>query len=272
MARNPSPSDPPHPSVPLVDTHAHLADPDFARDMAGVLARARAAGVGRILVIGTTAEDSEQAVAIAREHPGLHASVGIHPNHAAEAVEGDWERVVALAGDPLVVAIGETGLDRYWDKTPCALQQEMFDRHLDLSEELGKPVVIHARESLDDILEQLRRRARPIRGVMHSFTGDRDQAAAFLDLGLYLSFAGMITFKNKGLDPLREAAAAAPADRILVETDCPYLSPEPFRGRPNEPARVAWTARKVAQLRGTTLDELAAQTSANAAQLFQLPA
>lgn len=264
------PDDPPRPAVPLVDSHAHLASPKLARDLDGVLSRARESGVGSILVIGTTAEDSGRSLAICRERPGLHASVGIHPNDAAEAADGDWERVVVLADDPAVVAIGETGLDRYWDKTPFSIQQEWFDRHLDLAEALGKPVVIHARDSLDDILDQLRRRDRPVRGVMHSFTGNRDQAAAFLELGLYLSFAGMLTYKNRSLDALREAAAAAPDDRILVETDSPYLTPEPFRGRPNEPARVVWTALKLAELRGTTLDAIAARTTENAGRLFRI--
>lgn len=269
MARNPP--DPPCPAVLLVDTHAHLADPDFDRDRDAIVSRARKAGVGRVLVIGTTADDSRQSLAVCRDRLDLRAAVGIHPNHASEAAEGDWERVVELASDPAVAAIGETGLDRYWDRTPFPLQQALFDRHLDLAESLGKPVVIHARDSLDDILDQLRRRDRPVSGVMHSFTGNRDQANAFLEIGLYLSFAGMITFKNKGLDPLREAAATAPADRVLVETDSPYLSPEPFRGRPNEPARVVWTALKLAELRGVPLDAIAAQTTENAVRLFSLP-
>jgi TatD DNase family protein len=170
-----------------------------------------------------------------------------------------------------VVALGESGLDRYWDRVPLPLQREWFDRHLALSRETGLPVVIHCRESERDIIEQLSRSNPPIHGVLHSFSGCWDDAAAFLELGLYLSFAGMLTFKNKSLDALREVAERAPLDRILVETDSPYLSPHPHRGETNEPARVAITAARLAEVRGLSLSELAQATTANARRLFNLP-
>jgi TatD DNase family protein len=256
---------------PLVDTHAHLDDRRLKPQIADVLARARAAGVVQVVAIATTAEDSSSVVELAASHPGVFAAVGIHPNDAAEAAPGDWERINALAGRPRVVAIGETGLDRHWDKTPFPIQQEFFDRHLRLANQLDLPIVIHCRESEVDILKQLGDLGRPVKGVLHSFTGDWDLAQKFLDLGLYLSFAGMLTFENKALDALRDAAAKAPLDRILVETDSPYLTPHPFRGKLNEPARVVLTAARLAELRGLSLDEFARATTANARRLFSLP-
>jgi TatD DNase family protein len=254
----------------LVDTHAHLDDPDLKRDLEGVLERAREAGVAQAIAIGTTAEDSAGVQTMATAHPGIFAAVGIHPNHASEARPGDWERIVALAEMPGVVALGETGLDRYRDPTPFPEQQAWFDRHLALAEERGLPVVIHCRESARDIIDQLARLGRPVRGVLHSFTGTWDEAQAFLELGLHISFAGMVTFTNKNLDPLRAVAARVPIDRLLVETDSPYLSPHPFRGRTNEPARVALTATLLAELRGLPPADFARVTTANARRLFGL--
>ena len=256
---------------PLVDTHAHLADPGLTRDLVGVLERARVAGVVQVVAIGTDAVDSAAVVELAHAHRGIFAAVGVHPNDAARAKPEDWARVTNLSAHDRVVAIGETGLDRYRDRTPFSVQQEWFTRHLDLAHQRNLPVVIHCRDSERDIIEQLAGLGRPIRGVLHSFTGDRDHARAFLDLGLHLSFAGMLTFTNKGLDALREAAASVPLDRLLVETDSPYLSPHPFRGRSNEPGRVAFTAERLAQVHGLTTAELARITTANARELFNLP-
>lgn len=254
-----------------IDTHAHLADPRLAREIGPVLDRARQAGITRIVAPGTTAEDSQVVVELARAHDAVRAAVAIHPNESADAVEADWQRIVALASAERVVAIGETGLDRYWDRAPFARQREFLDRHLDLARERGLPVVLHCRDCYPDIIDRLQRQDAPTRGVLHSFTGTWDDARALLDLGLHISFAGMITFANKALDALRDVAARVPADRLLVETDSPYLSPHPFRGRPNEPARVAITGERLAELRGIAPVELAEQTSANARRLFALP-
>jgi TatD DNase family protein len=259
------------PAPPLVDSHAHLDDPKLNVDLAAVLGRARDAGVIQVVAIGTTAEDSARTLEIAERRAGVFAAVGIHPNSAAESIAGDWERVTALAGRPRVVAIGETGLDRYWDFTPFEQQQEWFHRHLDLARRLDLPAVVHCRDCVREIIDQLISLRRPIRGVLHSFTGTWDEARTLLDLGLDLSFAGMITFANKGLDSLREVAARVPLDRLLVETDSPYLSPHPHRGRTNEPCRVAVTAARMAELRGIGLEELARATTANAQRLFRLP-
>jgi TatD DNase family protein len=259
-------------SSPLVDTHAHLDDRRLRADLGGVLSRATAAGVTQVIAIGTTAETSAGVIELAQTHPGVFAAVGIHPNDAAEASHQDWEAVVAWAGNAGVVAIGETGLDRYWKRTPFEDQQAWFDRHLRLAQEHDLPIVIHCRDCQDDIIEQLRRLGRPVQGVMHSFTGTWEHARACLELGLHLSFAGMVTFANKALDPLREVAARMPIDRLLVETDSPYLSPHPLRGKPNEPCRVSLTAACLAELRGIPAAEFALASTANARRLFRLPA
>jgi TatD DNase family protein len=254
----------------LVDTHAHLDDRRLKGRLPDVLRSARLAGVVQVVAVATTALDSGSVVAMASENPGVFASVGIHPNEAAEAAPGDWDRIRELAGRPEVVALGETGLDRHWDRTPFDLQRDYFGRHLELARELDRPVIIHSRDCHADIVEQLDRLGRPIRGVLHSFTGNWDEAREILALGLHISFAGMLTFANKALDSLREAATRVPIDRLLVETDSPYLSPHPHRGRDNEPARVAVTAAKLAEIRGISLSDLAEATTSNARGLFSL--
>jgi TatD DNase family protein len=254
----------------LYDTHAHLSDEQLAADVPGVIERAAAAGVSRILAVGTTAESSRQCLEIARGIPAVRASAGIHPNHAGEAASGDWDEIVRLSREPEVVALGETGLDLHWKDVPLAVQQDYFDRHIRLSQSTGLPLVIHLRETAAEILAMLTaaRQRGELRGVMHSFTGTAEQAAAFLALGMHISFAGMLTYKKSA--DLRAVAATIPAERLLVETDSPYLSPEPFRGqRPNEPARVVHTAECLAQVRGVSTADLAAQTTANALALFR---
>ncbi len=253
----------------LFDTHAHLDDEQLSSDVAGVVDRAAAAGVSRILAVGTTATSSRNCLVYATHFSRVWSSAGIHPNHAAEAQPGDWDEIVKLSSESRVVALGETGLDLYWKDTPLPLQQDYFDRHIRLSQATGLPLVIHLRETASEILTMLTaaRQRGPLTGIMHSFTGTADQAAAFVDLGLHISFAGMVTFKKS--DDLRAVVAVVPAQRLLVETDSPYLSPEPFRGkRPNEPARVIHTAECVAKARGETIEELAQQTTANALALF----
>jgi TatD DNase family protein len=255
----------------LVDTHAHLDDRRLRANLNYLLDRACAAGVGQIIAIGTTAVTSADCVDLAQDYRGVFAAVGIHPNEAAEAGEDDWRVITDLVQRAGVVAVGETGLDRYWDRTPFELQQMWFDRHLVLAHERNLSIVIHSRDCQRDIIDQLQRLGRPVRGVMHSFTGSREEAEAVLELGLHLSFAGMVTFTNKTLDPLREVAALVPLDRLLVETDSPYLSPHPHRGQTNEPAHVAFTAARLAEIRGISLSQFAQITTANARKLFCLP-
>lgn len=256
------------------DSHAHLDDPAFADDLEAVLTRAVAAGVCGILTIGTTAASSERAVRLAADHDAVWAAVGIQPNHVAEVQNGDWERILDLTSRPKVVALGETGLDCYWHFTPLEQQRDYFRRHLELSVKTGLPVVIHCRDAFADTVQVLRdhhRRHGPIRGVMHSFTGDWATAQACLDLGLHISFAGMLTYKNA--EGLREVAAQVPPDRLLVETDSPYLTPVPVRSkvRRNEPAHVVWTGACLARLHHLSEERLAEITTSNARQLFRVP-
>ena len=210
---------------------------------------------------------------LSERFPNVHAVVGVQPNYVHETAPDDRDAIRVLATHPRVVAVGETGLDRYWDHAPLDLQRAWFDWHLNLAGEVGKPFVIHCREAEAEVVEQLRTFAggRELSGVMHSFAGDRATADACLALGLHLSFSGMLTYSKN--DALRAVAAAAPADRLLVETDSPYLTPHPLRGkqRRNEPALVVHTAAVLAEVRGVTPDEIARLTTANARRLFRLP-
>ena len=255
--------------MPLIDTHAHLADEVFSETIQDVLARADQAGLTKILCVGTTAKSSQQSIEIAQRFPKVYASVGIHPNNAHQASEQDWMKIQSLATQSKVVALGETGLDRYWDDCPWENQLENFHRHWKLSQETQLPVIIHSRDCDDEMVEQMKIASQtgPLRGVMHAFSGSRKMAEACLKLGLYISFAGMVTYKKSVA--LRSVADRIPIDRILIETDSPYLSPEPKRSaRPNEPAYVAHTADFLARSRGIGLKEFAEITSANACQLF----
>ncbi|MCI0333799.1 MAG: TatD family hydrolase [Planctomycetes bacterium] len=253
----------------LFDTHAHLDQPEFEDDRAAIIARAAEAGVENIIAIGISADTSQVCIELAAEYGGVFAAVGMQPNYLADAQPGDWDRVVAMLDEPGVVAIGETGLDRYWDFTPFELQQDYFDRHIRLSQARGLPFIVHMRDCDEDILIMLReaRQRGPLDGVMHSFTGSQAMADECVAMGLYISFAGMVTYKKSA--DLRAIAASVPDDRILIETDSPYLSPEPVRKiKRNEPAHVAHTASCLAEVRGTTLEEFAALTTANAKRLF----
>lgn len=254
----------------LIDTHAHLDDNRFAADLPAVLDRATAAGVERILTIGIDLITSRASVNLAKQFPILAAAVAIQPNHVAEAEATDFEEIVRLAeSEPTVVAVGETGLDRYWDRAPFDQQEEFFRRHLALARRLGKPVIIHCREAEKDVVRVLAEEFAahgPIRGIMHSYSGDADTARICLGFGLDISFAGMVTYKNA--DALRAVARAVPADRLLIETDSPYLAPVPVRGKRNEPAFVAHTAASLAEMRGVTVNEIAEQTSRNARRLL----
>jgi TatD DNase family protein len=254
----------------LIDTHAHLDDERFAGDLPAVLERATAVGVVNTLTIGIDLATSRAAVELAARFPQVKAVVGIQPNHVAEAGATDWDEIVLLAETAAnVVGVGESGLDRYWDRAPFPLQEEYFTRHLELARRLNKPIVIHCREAEIDVMRVLREQFHahgPIRGVMHSFTGDIAVAVACLEMGLHVSFAGMVTYKNA--DDLRKVAATIPLDRLLVETDSPYLAPVPVRGKRNEPAYVRHTAECVAKVRGVSADEVCEATTRNARELF----
>ncbi len=255
----------------LIDTHAHLDDEQFATILDEVLQRAREAGVMAVVAVGTSAASSRQCIELSAQYEPVFPAVGIQPNYCGEAAATDWDEIVRLAGSGRAVALGETGLDRYWDFTAFDVQRDYFDRHLKLAQKLDLPFIVHMRDCEDELLEMLReaRRRGSLRGVMHSFTGTASTAAECQELGLHISFAGMVTYKKS--DALREVARGIAADRILVETDCPYLSPHPQRGqRPNEPALIVHTAACLAGIRGLNETEFATQTSENAKQLFRL--
>jgi TatD DNase family protein len=253
------------------DTHAHLDQPEFDPDRDAVIARARAAGVETMLCAAVSAASSRAVVQLADAHD-LLAAVGIHPNSVAEAAADDWSNVAAMVDHPRVVAIGETGLDRYWDYAPLALQEEYLERHLRLARQCGLPVILHCRDAAAELMPLLRAAVArgPLTGVMHAFSGDAAFAAECLALGLSISFAGNVTYANKKFEPLRVAARTIPADRLLIETDSPYLVPQQFRGKQkrNQPAHVVHTAAFLAELRGVPVEELAAATTANARRLF----
>jgi TatD DNase family protein len=257
--------------APLFDTHTHLNDERFQADLTAVLDRAKNAGVEGMLCIGIDLPTSRAVLELAGQYPMLKAVVGIQPNYVAELGTTDWDEIAALATAPNVVGIGESGLDRYWDRAPFPLQEDYFSRHLQLAHRLNKPIIIHCREAELDVVRMLKahyEQTGPIRGVMHSFCGDQPTATECLNLGLHLSFAGMLTYKTA--ENLRVVAATVPEDRLLVETDCPYLAPVPHRGKRNEPAFVRQTAECLATVRGVSVDVIAAQTTQNARRLFNL--
>lgn len=257
----------------LIDTHAHLDDPGFRADIPGLLSRAKSAGLVHVVAVATTAVSSESCIQLAHQYPDfISASAGIHPNHMAQSQSSDWDRILELSKITGVRAIGETGLDRHWDDTPFPQQEEYFRRHLTLGRELHLPVIIHCREAEVDMLRVLREefdRHGPIHAVMHSFVGDQAMAKACLEMGLYLSYAGMLTFKNA--ESLRITAATLPPDRVMVETDSPYLTPVPFRSKRNEPAMVKHTAECLGGLLGYSLAEIGNITTQNARTFFKIP-
>lgn len=257
-------------ALPLIDTHAHLHMGQFDADRAAVLERASASGVGRIIEIGYDLPSSHAAIALAEAHPQVFAVVGVQANHLAD-LPSDWlAQVRILAAHPRVVAIGEIGLDFYWKKAPLEAQERVFRAQLGLARELGLPVVIHSREAHADTLRILDAAARGQPGVMHSFIGAWAFAQGCLDIGFLLSFSGPLTFSK--LNELHEVARRVPRDMFLAETDSPYLTPHPHRGRRNEPAYVAYVVRQIAELRGEPSEQVAAQIWANAERLFSLSA
>lgn len=254
-----------------IDTHCHLDEDAFTQDCEDAISRAVDAGVVAMVAVGITLESCRRVIDLADRFPAVFATVGLHPNYVSTAKPQDWEHIVELARSPKVVGIGETGLDQYWDHSPLEQQIDYFDRHIELSQRLGLPFIVHCRDAEANVVTQLRKHSEmaPLNGVMHSFCGSNETAQACLGMGMYLSVGGMVTFKKN--ESLRHVAATIPADRLLVETDAPYLAPTPFRGKRNEPAHVRLTAACLAEIRGVTKEEIARDTTANARRLFQLP-
>jgi TatD DNase family protein len=253
----------------LFDTHAHLHFPGFDEDREAVLARARAAGVRRMVTIGTDAETCRAALALAEREPGVWATAGVHPHDAAESDETALAEVERLAAAPPVVAIGEIGLDFFRNLSPPEAQERVLRRFLALARRLRKPVVLHCRDAHAEMLAILAgERVGEVGGVMHCFSGDVAVARRCLDLGLLISLAGPVTYPNARALP--DVARFVPADRLVAETDCPFLPPQGYRGKRNEPAYIAITAARVAELRGEPLEALAAATTENARRLFRV--
>lgn len=250
----------------MIDTHAHLDFPEYDEDREAMIARAWAAGLTAIVTIGTDLERSRRAVALAESDPRIHAAVGLHPHEAAK-LDTEFDALAEAARHPRVVAIGETGLDYYYPEPAPALQHEAFRRQIGLARALGLPVIVHSRDAHDDVLRILAEEG-PVEGVMHCFSADARVAEAALALGLHISFSGTVTFKNAAVT--KEVARRVPLERLLIETDCPFLSPHPFRGQRNEPARVVLVAEEIARLRDLSVEALARRTEENARRLFRL--
>ncbi|MEW8958567.1 D-aminoacyl-tRNA deacylase [Moorella humiferrea] len=253
----------------LIDSHAHLNDPAFAGDLNAVLGRLKEAGVAAVINVGYDVPSSRRAVEQAHTWPFIYAAVAVHP-HDAATFDSEAEAVIGgLARDARVVAVGETGLDYYRNLSPRQRQQEVFRWHLDLARTLRLPVIVHDRDAHGDTLRILKKAAPfPAGGVLHCFSGSWEMARECLDMGFYISLAGPVTFKNAAR--LREIAGRVPMDRLLVETDCPYLTPEPHRGKRNEPAYVKLVVEAVAVARGLPFEAVAEATAANARRLFGL--
>ena len=250
----------------LIDSHCHLNFPDLAQRLPEVLANMAEAGVDKAIAISVSRQSFEEVHAIAQNHPNIYATVGIHPDDP-EAEEFSLEELLERAARPKVVGIGETGLDYHWCKGDLAWQHQRFALHIEAANRSGLPLVIHTRDAAEDTMRLLREHQAHA-GVIHCFTEDVRIAKLALDLGFYISFSGIVTFKNA--TAIQEAARYVPLDRLLVETDSPYLAPVPKRGKPNEPAYVRHTAAFVAQLRGDSLENIAQATTANCLRLFNL--
>jgi TatD DNase family protein len=251
----------------LIDAHAHLADERMLPDAEGIVRRAADAGVTTIVSIATGPDDWDADLALAERFPGVYATAGIHPHTASSASDDAFARIRTLLAHPRVVAVGEAGLDYHYDFSPRDVQRDSFARHLELGRETGKPVIVHSRESDDDMRALLREAGQGTAGVLHSFSSGRALLEEALGMGWYASFSGMVTFKKyEGADFVR----MVPGDRILVETDTPYLAPVPHRGKTNEPAFVVHVAARCAELRGEDPAEFAARTTENARRFYGL--
>ncbi len=282
----------------LIDTHAHLDLEHFSDELSGLLDRCKRGifpepveekifertaehsfQMQAVVIPGISAASSRECLVLAERSPILYAAVGIHPNSIPKTAPGDWETIELLAEHPRAVAVGETGLDRYWDTTPFASQIESFEKHIDLAKRRNLPILIHSREADNDLLPILKRESTAgggnrLRGIVHAFSSGGEVAEKCLEYGFDISFAGSLTYTNRKFAPLWEAAKIVPEDRLLIETDAPYLIPHPYRSQlqRNEPLMVAFTAKRLAELRGCPLEEIVARTTANAQRVFGLTA
>ena len=253
-----------------IDTHAHLTFPEFALDLPDVIRRAKEAGLEAIIDIALDDEALKRSARIAADHPGyVFTAAGIHPHEASTWQESDYQRFKVIARQHQIVAIGETGLDYHYKLSPIETQQAVFRRFLQLCQEVDLPAVIHVRDAAEDARRIIREENRgSLKGVLHCFAGDMALGQAALDMGLYISFTANITYPKA--NALREAVKALPLERILIETDCPFLAPQAYRGKRNEPAYVVKVAEQIAAVKGLTVEEIALQTTRNARALFRL--
>lgn len=254
----------------LFDTHCHLNDQAFQEDQEEVILRAKEAGVNKMAVIGFDLPSSREAVRLAKDNDSVYAGVGIHPHDAESVTPETFKELEDLLRDEKVVALGETGLDYYYEHSPRQAQQSVFRQSLEMALRAGKPVIIHDREAHGDLLSILREAGREYWGVMHCYTGSREMARDLVRLGFFFSFAGPVTFKNA--KRLAEVVKAIPDDRLLLETDAPYLAPHPFRGKRNEPSYLGRIAETLAEIRGASLEQIAKITWENACRFFNLSA
>ena len=255
----------------LIDSHAHIQGEEYADERDAIVARAREAGVDKIIAVGGAGDMSSNtdAIALAASFPNIYATVGMHPHDAKDVGAEGLKKLRELAAHPKVVAVGETGLDYYYSHSPHDVQRRVFSQFIHMARQKDLPSVVHERDAATDAAELLSAEGGgSLRGVIHCFTGTYEAACAYLDLGFYLSFTGIITFKNA--EPLREVVRRVPLEHILIETDSPFLTPVPHRGKRNEPAYVRWVAEMIARIKAISLEEVAETTTGNAAALFKI--
>lgn len=254
----------------LFDTHCHLEDERFAEDREAVIARLEGEGVMLAVTVGSDLASSRRCISLAETHPMLYAAAGVHPHEAKDAGEGYLDELRALLSHPRVKALGEIGLDYYYDLSPRDVQRRVFEEQLALAHDTDTPVILHIRDAHGEALEILRAHRKELTGgIVHCYSGSVESVKEYLNLGFHISFAGPVTYKNAA--KLREAAQSVPPDRLLIETDSPYLSPEPKRGQRNQPAHVRYVCEKLAGLRGMEPQEMAALTWRNAHEAYRLP-
>ena len=253
----------------FVDTHCHLHFPDYAEDREGMIERSRQAGVETFITVGTDLETSRQALELAHRYPFVYAAAGIHPHDAQGAKEEDFKEIEQLLHESKVAAIGEVGLDFFRNLSPPEVQKKVLNRFFELHRKTAKPLILHVRDAYREMKEQIEAElGRDVRGVMHCFSSDAETMKAFLDFGFYISFAGPLTYKKN--DALRQALKESPTDRLLLETDAPFLPPQSRRGKRNEPGYLVETARVASELKGVSTEELGRVTTENARRLFGL--
>ncbi|MFC3882055.1 TatD family hydrolase [Bacillus songklensis] len=251
----------------LFDTHVHLNADQYKEDLEEVIQRAQEAGVEYMVVVGFDRETIQKAMEITEAYDFIYASVGWHPVDAIDMTDDDLKRIEELAAHPKVVALGEMGLDYYWDKSPKSIQKEVFRKQIRLAKKVKLPIIIHNRDATEDVVQILREeQVQEVGGIMHCFTGSLEIAKQCMDMNMYISFGGPVTFKNAKKP--KEVAAEIPMERLLIETDCPYLTPHPYRGKRNEPGYVSYVAKQIAELKQVSYEELAQKTTENAKKLF----